>query len=399
MADDSIAANLNRLRESNPSTRTTTKGGGRADKRPPSTYTEADLWTMVAKLKADNEKGGFGWDHAKQVQIATQVLKGQRTYDEALTSARDRVSRDQPLEPDSPLEPRQPETPREPDPPDPPEEPEQPEPRDFEREARALFPWIPNALLGVFVDAWVEMGDPNLAMAELRADPRYPTYFAGNRRDDGTVRLPEAEYLSNMEAYARDLAGYGVDPADFQEQFVGLIEGDVSPQEFRNDRLAPLYLEVVSNSDQIRAFYAQIVGATSLSDSALFASALDRSTPAHVFEQRLRTAQIGGTRNEFGFGTTTSEAERLESFGLDEQAARSLYAQAAQDLPTLSALSARFGDPNDPLTIDDYEEALVVRNPGELATLTRLVRQGNVEYGGLGVATDQTGAQRGLLSR
>lgn len=277
--------------------------------------------------------------------------------------------------------------------------PQGPSRADFAVQARALYPWIPAALLDVFVDAWVEHGDPNMAMAALRADSRYGSFFPGNRREDGTVRNTESEYLSTFEAYRRDTAAYGIDPGSLQDKFVELYENGVSAREWRENRLAPLYVDIISKSDQIRAFYAQTVGATSVSDTALLWSALDGKTPAPVFEQRIRTAQVGGTASEFGFTRTVSEAERLSKFGLDERAARSLYSQAAEALPTLSALSARFGDPNDPLTIEDYEDALVVRDADELATLGRLVRQGNVEFGGLGVARDQAGNQRGLLSR
>lgn len=269
---------------------------------------------------------------------------------------------------------------------------------EFARRARALFPWIPEALLGVFVDAWIEFGDPDMAMAALRQDSRYDTFFAGNRREDGSVRMSEADYLSTVEGYDRRLRSYGVDPADFADRKRGLIEGEVSANEFGR-RLDGLYLNVVTQGDQIRQFYAQTTGATGLSDTALFASALDGKISAPEFEKRIRTAQVGGTAAEFGFARSVAEASRLESFGLDAQAARGIYSEAAQNLPTLSALNARFGDPNDPLTIDDYENALVVRDPDELMTLTRLVRQGNVEFSRYGVATDQSGAQRGLLAR
>ncbi len=275
-------------------------------------------------------------------------------------------------------------------------------PRDYRSEARLLFPWIPAELLDVFVAAWAQYGDPNLAMAALRQDSRYDSFFPGNRRQDGTVRKTEAEYLSTMEGYDREMAAFGLNGADFQTQKVRAFTNDRSPNEVASD-LSAVYVGIVTHGDAIRKYYADTIGATGLSDAALLGSAVtfhDAKVSPVEFQRKISIAQIGGTGAEHGFTIAQQEAARLASFGLDEAAARTLYTRAQKDLPTLGDLQARFNDPNDPLTVEDYTNAIVLNDPHELGIISRLFGQERSQFskGGL-LATDRAGGQTGLLAR
>lgn len=271
---------------------------------------------------------------------------------------------------------------------------------DYRAEARLLFPWIPEPLLGVFADAWAQYGDPALAMGALRQDPRYEQYFPGNRREDGSLRATEAEYLATMDGYDRRLQMFGLDPGDFQAKKISAFQNGRSPQEVEAD-IGRVYVGIATRGDEYRSYYAQTYGGGNLSNTALLGSALDPSVSPFEFERRIAASQIGGAAKTFGFDLVRQEAERLQAFGLEDHAAMQLFGKARQELPTLNALATRFADPGDPLTAADYADALVIGSPDELQQLGRLYARNTSQFtaqGAFGPA-DRSGAQRGLLSR
>lgn len=271
--------------------------------------------------------------------------------------------------------------------------------RNFGQEARLLFPWIPAALLDVFVEAWEEYGDPDLAMGALRQDGRYEQFFPGNRREDGSIIAPESEYLSVMEGYDRRLQSFGLDPGDFQAKKILAFQNGRSPSEVETD-IGKVYVGIVTRGDAYRSYYATRYGTGDLSNTALLASALDTSISPIEYERRIRAAQVGGAAKSFGFDIARQEAERLESFGLSDEAARTLYSSAQAELPTLNALSARFDDPEDDLTAEEYANALVLKSPKELEAIGRLYARDRSMWSGGGLfSADRGGAQRGLLGR
>lgn len=269
----------------------------------------------------------------------------------------------------------------------------------FDAQSRLMFPWIPEALRGVFLDAWDRYGDPNLALDVLRQDKRYDEFFPGNRRADGTVRLPEGDFLSTMEGFDRELGFFGLDGKDFVEQKRKAVENGVSPSELAA-RLGTVYTGVVTQGDQTRAYYAQKYGAGGLSNQAIFASAIDGKTSPLEFQRRITASQIGGNAAQFGFDLNVAEADRLAAFGLTDQASSNLFAQASKELPRLGELQQRFNDPSDPLTIEQYDNALVLNDPKQLDVFQRLYgRQRSLYSPSGGAATDQSGRQTGLLAR
>lgn len=266
---------------------------------------------------------------------------------------------------------------------------------------RVLYPWIPDALLSVFVDAWVEFGDPNLAMNALRADKRYEQFFPGNKRDDGTTYLNEAEYLSNVEGYDRRLRMFGQDPADFRQRYAELIQGGSSPDEFEAD-LAELQQEVLLQAPAVRAEYAAYGYSADVSDRAILASRLagPGGPSPQVYEMRYRAAQIGAEATSRGFSFTRGAAERYAALGVSQDQARSLFAQAQGELPTLNELLARHNDPEDSLTLDEYTNALVLRDPEHLQSIARVMSAEKSLFSpGDLMAQDRAGGVLGLRER
>ncbi len=92
-------------------------------------------------------------------------------------------------------------------------------------------PWMTGQLLDLFVDQWAATGDANLAMAAVRRSSAYDAVFVGNRRDDGSLRYTEGEYLSTRDAFHETLGEFGLGQPD-KKMVESLFVNDVSATEF-----------------------------------------------------------------------------------------------------------------------------------------------------------------------
>lgn len=270
---------------------------------------------------------------------------------------------------------------------------------DFATQAKLLFPWIPAALLPTFVASWTKYtGNVDLAMADLRRSPAYDTYFPGNRRGDGSTRYGEAEYLSIVEGYDRRLLELGQNPSDYRDRYVGMLESGKAPDEFAND-LAAVYTEVLQRAPEVRAYFADKFGNGDFSTAAILGSVLQGVSPVEM-QQRFRVAQVGGAAAASGFSISAQRADVLADAGLSGDNAREMFAQAAAELPTYRELVARNDDPDDPFTLDDYTDALVLRDPDQLAVLDRALNREKARYTSQDLLSrDQQGGVTGLRQR
>lgn len=271
--------------------------------------------------------------------------------------------------------------------------------RDITSEANLLYTYVPPALRQVFIDAWIKHGTAEMAMRVVRSDERYESFFPGNRRPDGSTILDEAKYLSTMEGYDRELSWFGLNPAEFQKQKVQALQNGRSPLEV-GTAISKINLGIALKGDSYRDYYAKKYGGGALSNTAILASALDGTRSPYEFERQIQAAQVGGAAGMFGFDIARQEAERLQAYGLDDVAARQLYAKAGAQLPTLNALIDRFNDPDDELTIEEFADAYVLSDPKQLEQVSRLFAQDRSQFSSGGfAAASQSGAQRGLLAR
>lgn len=269
---------------------------------------------------------------------------------------------------------------------------------------RRRYSHIPGPLLNILIGALRDNpNDVNSALQTMRESSLYDTYFGGNRRDDGTFVMTEKTYYNRKLTYERILADYGlpVTSSFFQGKFADLVAGgkanDNNLQQFRED-MGRLYIGVVAQAPQVRQFFMQNFGEGSdISDAAVFASALDTSKSPLVYENEIRSAQIGGAAMAYSFSPTLSEVQRLANYGLEQQAAQKLFADAAMQLPTYKQLAERHNDPDDDFDLNDYTEAIVIRDPNELRTMARLLGAENSLFrSGGSFATDESGRMAGL---
>ena len=243
-------------------------------------------------------------------------------------------------------------------------------PFDYHGAARLVAPWLPDALVGVFAEAWKEYGSADLALAAVRQDPSYDSYFPGNRRDNGSLRMSEQEYLAQRGAYSTLLLEYGLNPGIFEHNFTDLIAGDVSAAEFAQ-RLEASYSQIVTNFDEVRQVYSQYYG-IDMSDEAIFASFLDEETGQAILERRIAVSQVGGAAAVQGYGLGEDYAGRLVNAGLTQQSALQFFGRAANELPTLQRLATRYNDPDSSVDSTEFTEFGVFQDPTQTQRFRRL---------------------------
>ena len=250
-------------------------------------------------------------------------------------------------------------------------------------------------LADVWRQAYIEHGDSTLAMEEVRRAPEYDTYFAGNRRDDGSLRYDENTYLSIVESYEDALLSVNVNPDLFQDKFGGLIEGLVSPSEFVN-RVEGMYENVIESSPAIRDFYAANFG-IDMTDNAIIASFLDPDIGQAVLDKRIAISQIGGEAATRGLNVGKEYAESLQRAGIGRGEAQRFFGEAVNMMPALSALAARHADPDDEFDLEEFTNASIFDDPEQRRRMRRLMAQERSTFSG-GAQVDYARGQVGGIT-
>jgi len=271
----------------------------------------------------------------------------------------------------------------------------------FDTEQQLLMPWMPAELVAIYTDAYVEHGDPTLAWQVVRQSEAYPRYFAGNRRDDGTLRLTEQDYIATIEGYKDAFVSIGINPRFFEERFTELIEGDVSVPELYQDRLQPIYERVFNQGPAILAEFADQQG-LDLSYEAIIAGIIDPSVGERILNKQITMAEIGGEAAERGFDIAIGLADELFQQGLDQAGAERFFGEAAMLLPTLSVLARRHADPDDEFDLTNFVASEIYDDPQQRRRIRRLVAQEQSLFGNItgqtAIRTREGGLRTGLES-
>lgn len=265
----------------------------------------------------------------------------------------------------------------------------------------ATVSWLPSDLIDQYVGEWVRSGQSELAWAVVRQSPAYDRHFAGIRRDDGTLRMTEQDYMSHKDAFQRELRQWGLNPELFEGHHARLVEGEVSAQEFRQ-RIDAKATGVLQNLPEIRERFGQFYGISELTDEALIASALDPEIGRQVLQGRITAAQISGEASRFGFERGREASERLAQVGgLDDQMrARDFFAGAARAVPRMQRFSERFEQGRPSFGIEQYEEAGLFGTTELQRRMRRLHASEMAMFQqGPSVTIDQGGAFTGLGRR
>jgi len=211
--------------------------------------------------------------------------------------------------------------------------------RTFIGNARLTVPYLPNALIRVYTEAWIRTNDPLLAMAAVEQDPRLEEFFPGIRRDNGTLRMPINEYGAVVEAFDEALLRAGINPTTMRGRYGELIEGNVSADEFRS-RVVAMSERVLAEEPAMMEMYASYYG-IEMNRGSLIAAALDPQINEAILSRQISTAEIGGAAAIAGFRLSRDTATELYQYGLTEQTARETFMEAAQKLPGFGRAAER----------------------------------------------------------
>lgn len=238
--------------------------------------------------------------------------------------------------------------------------------------------WIPlwmrgTALEEIYREAWITYGNTRYALAVVQEHPIYDTIFPGNRREDGSIRLPESEYLSVLEGYEDAFESVGLNPDLFRSGFVAGIEMNLSPDELYSTRLLPVWEQVINAGDAIRAEYAELWN-LNLTDAAILASILDPNIGTGVLNRTISQAEISGRAMESGFDISSQFRDVLLESGVNKESATNLFQTAEGLLPILETLRARHTDSEDVFDIEEFAGASIFRDPQESLRMRRILQ-------------------------
>lgn len=266
---------------------------------------------------------------------------------------------------------------------------------EFLRKARALYPGLPDSFIQLYAQYWESTGNAQQAISQTRQDPNYDNIFPGNKTERGQIRYDEVTYFALEDSYIGTLAEYGI-PRNtslniMQNNFVKLIEGDVSALEFQQ-RVSDIYRGIQQNIPEVQAFYADNFG-INLDEQSIFLGALDPTVGEDIVSGRITPAQIGGEARRAGFTISLEEAERIQRSGLSQQEARTLFTQAQTELPRIQELQEREGrQPAGQFGLTEFTEAAVFQSPEELEEIRRLEREEESRFAPVGGAA-RTGSR------
>ena len=255
-------------------------------------------------------------------------------------------------------------------------------------------------LAGLYETAYIETGDSVLALEDVRASAAYSQLFAGNVRDDGSLRYDENTYQNIIESFEDTLLGAGLNPDIFREQMIAMLEGNTSPAEF-NTRVESVRSRMLSSAalPQVAAFYAENYG-IEMTDQAILASMLDPAVGEGLVTERLAISEIGAEAAVRNFDVDLDFATMLNRYGVEGQfQAAEFFGQAASMLPTLTTLAARHADPDDDFSLGEFAAGTIQDDPFQRRRISRLRAQERSTFTGgaqLEYTRDRQGGVSGL---
>jgi len=253
-------------------------------------------------------------------------------------------------------------------------------------DAQALFPYFPGNILNIILDSWVDTGSIDLAIAQGRASEDYAKTFPGIKREDGSLRMTEIQYLEVKDAMKDSLRNYNLNPDIFQNEIIDAIQGDVDIQEFQG-RLQFGYEQLINNRDVVLEVYRAEYG-MDLTEEALFAMFISPEIATSVLENQILVSQILAEAEVADITLGKSTVQDFISAGISQEQARGLFRETEQ-LSGLTGVAAQMGQD---LSEEDIASGLAGLSPEQLGLIksaeARSASQSAVQAG---AATTQAG--------
>lgn len=260
--------------------------------------------------------------------------------------------------------------------------------------SRALSDFGLGALAEWAWSTYLNVGNVDQVMLEIRDRPEYKTRFAGMAALQQKGRaITESQYLDLERTYSQLYRAAGL-PASFYDgpdDFASLIGGEVAPTELR-DRLQMATTAAYQAPAEVRQELSRLYG---INEGALTAYYLDPNRALPLLQQQFAAGTLAATSTRTGYGQLSrEEAERLASLGLTEDAATRGFGELARSSELFGALPGEGGT-----DISRNEQLGVLEgNAGAIQRLNRRAASRKAQFeGGGGYVTSQRGAT-GLAS-
>lgn len=120
---------------------------------------------------------------------------------------------------------------------------------------QSRYPWLTRITSTAQLRAWAVEGlSPEAVVQAIRELPTYQNFFRGIRREDGTMRMSEAEYFDLWDDYTQVHNQLGLPAILDTRDIEGYIVNEMDPNEVR--QRGTLYRNIeVAGQDVIDAFY------------------------------------------------------------------------------------------------------------------------------------------------
>jgi len=247
-------------------------------------------------------------------------------------------------------------------------------------DAAALYPYYPSNLLDLLISSWTETGSIDIALATVRQSDAFEQSFPGIKREDGSLRMKEIQYLELKDDMKDQLRNYNLNPDIFADEIVEAIAGDVDKEEFAG-RLAFGYNELLNNKDIVKRIYMDEYN-MDLTDEALFAMFISPDISQAVLENQILTSQILAEAEIAGVGLGSEVATKFVKGKITQRQSAEIF-QRAEQLSGLTGVAAGAG-------FDLTEEEIATGIAGLDSEQLKLIR--SVEARAASLSSIQAGA-------
>ena len=258
-------------------------------------------------------------------------------------------------------------------------------------DAAALYPYFPSNILDDLIMKWTETGSIDIALATVRGSDAFARAFPGIRREDGSLRMTEVQYLELKDSMKDQLRNYNLNPDIFADEIVEAIGGDVNIEEF-SARLQFGYEQLINNKDQVLEVFNEQYG-YGLDETALFAMFISPDISQAVLENQILTSQILAEAEIAGTTIGLTTAEKFVEADISQRDAASVFSRT-EELSGLTRVGSARGIG---ITEEDIATGLAGLSPQELSLIRRTQAQAVSESSiQAGAATTREGAVVGL---
>jgi len=258
-------------------------------------------------------------------------------------------------------------------------------------DAAALYPYFPSNIIDDLIMKWTETGSIDIALATVRGSDAYAKAFPGIRREDGSLRMTEVQYLELKDSMKDQLRNYNLNPDIFADEIVEAISGDVNIEEF-SARLQFGYEQLINNKDEVLQVFNEQYG-YGLDETSLFAMFISPDIAQSVLENQILTSQILAEAEIAGTTIGLTTAEKFVKADISQRDAASVFAKTEELSGLIRVGAARGID----ITEEDIATGLAGLSPEELALIKRTqavsVSESTIQAG---AATTRTGEVVGL---